>query len=415
MDASSVAHTFTSLSTLLNVIAAAILWRTTRPMEGPGYWYFATFLSLLVAVLFAFNARFPNFAFVFGGNLSLWAAVAMMAYGVVRFTEENLNIWVLGAPMVPLTLAMAYYCFVDPDLSWRFVLSGVGAALYSFILVSVLLRWQVKQHDVSSTTIMALICWTLFGLANASRSFAGWYMLGINPAKLFNSPGYLLIFIVTPILTTGGILSLGLLTVQRLVQQRERAAYQARESADQANDLAERFEAMADQYRKLATYDSLTQVYNRRLFFDRAREELRRCQREVRGFGLIMMDLDHFKSINDQFGHAAGDEVLRQTGLAIRDHLREFDVSGRLGGEEFALALSDTELVGAVAVAERLRSAIENLEILHDGKKIPVSASFGVVAHRGREMDFDKLLDKADQALYAAKNAGRNRVTAINV
>jgi diguanylate cyclase (GGDEF)-like protein len=126
---------------------------------------------------------------------------------------------------------------------------------------------------------------------------------------------------------------------------------------------------------------------------------------------VVMLDIDHFKKVNDTHGHPGGDQVLREVSSCLRFHVRPFDAVGRYGGEEFVLILPGATLPGAAIAAERIRSAIEQREITHDGKSVPVTSSFGVAELQGVETPED-LIKRADVALYLAKRNGRNRVHA---
>jgi diguanylate cyclase len=162
-----------------------------------------------------------------------------------------------------------------------------------------------------------------------------------------------------------------------------------------------------------ATTDELTKVYNRRFFMELAQKELSRSKRHRYELALIMVDLDHFKDVNDNYGHDMGDMVLRTTIDCIRDNLREEDLIGRLGGEEFAVILPETDLAGAVKTSERIRSAIEALTIMHQGVEMRVTASLGVTCGLpDLKSDLDQWLKSADNALYSAKGNGRNQVVA---
>ncbi len=161
---------------------------------------------------------------------------------------------------------------------------------------------------------------------------------------------------------------------------------------------------------ELAVTDGLTQVANRRFFQDRLREEFRRAQRYDDPLSLILCDLDRFKSINDNFGHQVGDEVLVAMAECLRAAVRDTDVVARYGGEEFALLLPRTHLAGALTVAERV--AAEMVAIRAGPAGLKVTASFGVSAFPGRSVNTpDQLVRTADEALYRAKREGRNRIS----
>ena len=159
---------------------------------------------------------------------------------------------------------------------------------------------------------------------------------------------------------------------------------------------------------QLATTDSLTGIFNRRHFFALARGEVERSRRYQYPLSLIMLDIDHFKQVNDTYGHATGDMILQQIAQRCRKNLRETDIFGRYGGEEFVVLLPLTDLENARLVAERLR--LEAAEVGREANVEGVTISLGVAAMSGSGEDPESLLGKADQALYAAKQAGRNRV-----
>lgn len=178
-----------------------------------------------------------------------------------------------------------------------------------------------------------------------------------------------------------------------------------------AVDITER-KAVEEQLRHMASTDVLTGVCNRRCFMDAAGRELARCLRYRAPLSVVMFDVDHFKRINDTYGHEAGDTVLAMLAAMARDALREVDVLGRLGGEEFAVLLPETDLSHAVRVAERLRAGAEAMEApLARGERATIS--LGVAqADPVAVATIDVLLRHADLAMYRAKQAGRNRVAA---
>jgi diguanylate cyclase (GGDEF)-like protein len=165
--------------------------------------------------------------------------------------------------------------------------------------------------------------------------------------------------------------------------------------------------------RHLAATDPLTGIANRRSLFDAAGSEMQRAQRYGDPFSIIMIDIDHFKNINDRFGHAAGDNILAEfTGLCVRTCRTDLDVTGRVGGEEFAIVMPGTGLEGASGFAERLRAAISEAAFRADGTPVPITASFGVAAHEVGDCSIADVFKRADDALYKAKAAGRNKVVA---
>lgn len=161
---------------------------------------------------------------------------------------------------------------------------------------------------------------------------------------------------------------------------------------------------------RLATTDHLTGLLNRRAFLDATEREIRRAHRYGQSLSLLMLDVDHFKRINDSHGHPAGDEVLRRIAAACRGMLRDEDLTGRLGGEEFAVTLVQAPLSAAIAVAERLCKTIGDLVIGYEGKTLSATVSVGVAEFGSGDDTLSGLISRTDELLYAAKHAGRNRV-----
>jgi diguanylate cyclase (GGDEF)-like protein len=161
---------------------------------------------------------------------------------------------------------------------------------------------------------------------------------------------------------------------------------------------------------RLAITDSVTNLYNRRGFYELARREIERARRFGHSLSVIMMDLDQLKSVNDTYGHAVGDQVLRTLADRLSQHVREFDILCRYGGDEFALLLPETDLFMASSVAERLRASIADDPIITDGGPVPVTISLGVTKATLNTTNLEELLKSADRALYAAKQSGRNRL-----
>jgi diguanylate cyclase (GGDEF)-like protein len=156
--------------------------------------------------------------------------------------------------------------------------------------------------------------------------------------------------------------------------------------------------------------DGLTGLFNRRHFFTLAEREFQRARRFSRSLSVIMLDIDHFKRVNDTYGHAAGDQVLIEIAHRMRASIRNIDVLGRYGGEEFAMVLPETELPGAGLLAERLRKTIAATVVNTVGGPVTVTVSMGVAPFAPEVADFTALIHNADLALYAAKQAGRNQV-----
>ncbi len=165
-------------------------------------------------------------------------------------------------------------------------------------------------------------------------------------------------------------------------------------------------------FKRMATRDGLTGILNHQHFINESERQLRHLERKSGQASLLWMDLDHFKQINDTHGHAAGDAVLRHIVKVCNDHLRPGDLFGRLGGEEFGILLLECERDHAIAIADRIRLAIEGDPLEHEGMMLSVSASVGVASTCNAGHALQRLCRRADAALYRAKRDGRNRVVA---
>ncbi|MDT8445694.1 MAG: diguanylate cyclase [bacterium] len=180
-----------------------------------------------------------------------------------------------------------------------------------------------------------------------------------------------------------------------------------------ARDISQR-KQMEDELLRLATTDDLTGLYNRRHFFGRAEQLITVVQRYQRPLSALMLDLDHFKKINDQFGHQAGDKVLQLFAGTCKQLVRDADLVGRLGGEEFGIVLPETSTESAHILAERIRSSVESARLEGSYEQVGVTVSIGLVGMQGNHDNLEQLLSQADMALYEAKAQGRNRVVVLN-
>lgn len=174
--------------------------------------------------------------------------------------------------------------------------------------------------------------------------------------------------------------------------------------------MEQELESVIRRAETLAHTDELTGLNNRRAFFDLGAQTLRQAKLLARPVAVIMFDVDHFKRINDTYGHTIGDEVLRALASCVRSLIRDGDILGRIGGEEFALILPNTAPPQALAVAQRLQAAVAALRLPGGSDAIRCTCSFGIANCADGGMTLEALLIQADHALLAAKNRGRNRV-----
>lgn len=170
-------------------------------------------------------------------------------------------------------------------------------------------------------------------------------------------------------------------------------------------------QAANNELQKLSSTDRLTGLYNRGHWEEALRLEYSRHLRYGTSAALVMFDIDHFKQVNDTYGHQVGDKVIQRVADVVREHVRGSDVAGRYGGEEYAVLLPDTDKYGGSMFAERLRAAVEAQEVMHQGQAIRCTISLGVADMTTPLSDHKTLIEWADQALYASKKNGRNQVS----
>jgi diguanylate cyclase (GGDEF)-like protein len=169
-------------------------------------------------------------------------------------------------------------------------------------------------------------------------------------------------------------------------------------------------QSLNNQLEELGRTDGLTGLYNRRYWEEQFVMEFKRSRRSDNPSSLIMMDIDHFKIVNDTYGHPAGDEVIKALGGIIKKSIRETDIAGRYGGEEFAIILPETPVANVEFVSERIRRLVEKCTVVYDEVEISFTISIGIAGFNSNHKDSTQWLDSADKALYKAKESGRNRV-----
>ncbi len=281
------------------------------------------------------------------------------------------------------------------------------AALIYWVIVSLWLTvlgtiifFYVRNPKAFGTTRLLLAVLAIDTVRNIfENSYFGFYfgsqygLFQSSMADLLGQPFLLILPKIVNVIAGGFVLGVLLLRWLPL-------AIKERGQADQhASDLE-----------TLAAVDWLTGLYNRRHFETLAQAELARSQRYMRPLTLLMLDIDHFKDVNDTYGHATGDRVLQALATVCLATKRDADVAARLGGEEFALLLPETTAGAAAQFAERLRQQIRDCAPVVNGEKLPITVSIGIAGSSLTTSGVQPLLNNADQALYEAKRSGRNRV-----
>lgn len=396
MNAQSTAYLFTFLGMMLNASALGVSWHLARPMPGGGAWFAGASLVFLGFVPLIINLSMPWLPLVSMHNLAVAVGQVIVVGGIFTYFGKPPPWRVLVGLVCGFMLMHSWFLYVDYDVARRTVVASMSLAL-----VNVIGAWQLSVAPwvgIRTARLYAVIAWWALVLILVLRGVMSALAIGTQTATVPEFEAnftYLLVFIFSPITLTAAALGLIMMTVRRLADERESALNEARR--------------MALHYEQLASFDALTGAYNRRFFMARASEELSKCRRTAQPCCLLMIDLDHFKRVNDTYGHASGDEALRQLARIARSTLRDFDMFGRIGGEEFAVMLSAVDVKQAVDIGNRLREAMSAQTITHEAKQFRITLSGGVA--RATDQDsVESLLEAADAALYRAKNTGRNRI-----
>ncbi|MFC3126404.1 diguanylate cyclase [Pseudoroseomonas globiformis] len=319
--------------------------------------------------------------FYFAPSLALWLGVERVPAGRGRQRLERLDVtvWIGTAGLALLVFLLR----LPPQLP----------ASQLVFLLAVPLSWIALRISLRAAyTLLTLICI----IASAGTVAGLGPFQGGSVANPMQSVGLLIV-----------LCAMNILTLLALVSERR----EAETALAEANlSLERRVAERTSELRRLADADGLTGLANRRSFMATAEAALRLDAASGRPFALIAFDLDHFKSINDTAGHAAGDAVLRQTAARCAAELRDCDLFGRIGGEEFAVALPGVGRAEARRVAERLRVALTGIVLPIAAPRRQVSGSFGIALAEPGEDGLEGMLRRADSALYAAKRSGRDQV-----
>ncbi|QIL43560.1 diguanylate cyclase [Acidovorax sp. HDW3] len=373
-------RTLNAISGLLNIAMGLVLFgmrqSLRQPVGGMGWWAGAPLLCLGSTLLYGLDGRLPAGALVLGANGLLLAGAIFFYFGSLAYYGQRLP-WVRQLLLGLATLgALAWFFWVWPD--YRLRVAIFTTALASAVLVHAHLLWRRGRGFAVRFTLAVLLVQGLVLLARAVGTF--WVDGAVTPR-----------FAATPLQTlylATFSFSLTLVCIGVLLMASEQ--------------LRSRFE-------QLATRDTLTGVLSRHAIFQECEQAWQRWQQAGEPFSLLLLDLDHFKRINDNWGHPMGDRVLQDFARRCAAQLRGADRLGRYGGEEFLALLPGADASSALASAQRLLQAA----------RLPTSAdhpgcsiSLGVATVEPQDADMHALLARADCQLYRAKEQGRDQVCA---
>ena len=366
------------IATCLLLAASMAVAVGFRFRDGVGKWTVSLLLQAMMFVLFLSRGFWPDAVSVIVPNALLTVCLSLQAAAILEFYHRKLPVWWHIAP--PLSIVILFSFLMD-NLPARILVTGV--CFGGGMMACGLLLQRLHGNNDRPARMMLMAGFLLAALMLFVRAVA----MGIDRTVLKD--------FVTPTMLQGATFLVAfavilITSVGFLLLQKERAE----ESAQ-----------------RLALTDPLTGTFNRRTFLELGAKEIARTRRSKGSLCLLMLDLDLFKRVNDQYGHVAGDEALKAVVNALQACLRREDLLVRYGGEEFCVLLPEVSLDHAALLAERSRAAVEAAALMYRGQRIPLTISIGVaLLMSGTDETIEQLVSRADEALYSAKAAGRNRV-----
>lgn len=351
--------------------------------QGLSKWAMAVLLETLTWLLIALRGVIPDELSIVVANLCKASSHALILLAIHTFQRRECARWKLFAPIAAMLVATSL--LID-DISGRFIWGGVIYGFQVVVIGHALLTDRETRKGRAWRLLFggAVMIFTVL-VMRAGAALSGWVDFAQPQNAIAMHWVQIISFVV--VMATALLGSVGFLLMIKERTDRE--------------------------IMHLAMTDSLTGVSNRRALMEQA--ELLKAQRGDRPLSVLMIDVDHFKRINDTYGHPAGDEVLRQGAALMAQRLRAGDVLGRYGGEEFCVIAPDTDTEGALTLAESLREIVSIRPIETEAGAVAVTVSIGIAASpAGSVRALASLLADSDHALYLAKHAGRNRVVLSN-
>jgi diguanylate cyclase (GGDEF)-like protein len=385
LDIRSLALVLMAVSTILGIVLF-LIWRSRTTYPGFGLWTAGTGLNAGGFLLMALRGIIPDILSIVMSNVLILSASVLFMEGVRYFRgitgRRIITIFLVAFPVLLIT----YFTYVVQNIGMRIIIfSAFSAIIYG------LAAWELIRNAPPDLIFALRFTGSLFAIQALFMVYRTFFtLLNSGPQDLL-APNLIqtMTFLFSLLLGITWTFGFVLLNSERLEVGLKEAQVELQ---------------------RLAATDFLTGIANHRSFSESGEREIQRARRYGRSMAVLMIDLDHFKRVNDTYGHAAGDRVLVAVTSTIRKLLRDIDVFGRLGGEEFAILLPETDMVGGRATAERLRAAIAETAIDAGDSVLKVTISIGVSMVSREDRGLDAVLKRADDAMYEAKREGRNRV-----
>lgn len=372
------------ISATLSVVMM-VVWRANKTYSGFGWWTAGNLIGALSFLCIGLRGVIPDAVAIISGSMLAVSSLLAIHHGVRVFLERPARVRFSISVLVGQLAATTYYYAVDDSVIMRIVAVSVTCSLIGAVSAYEFISLPVRaRRFIHTFTIGVYVCFSLFMLARGVLSFQISILDDLYRPDSIQSLSFVLFNLFIIIWT---------FTFMVLNSQR----------------LQEELETATVELEKLATTDYLTGIGNNRAFFERAEAEVVRSRRHDIPLSLVVFDIDHFKVVNDTFGHPGGDRMLKELAAACRRMTRQSDLVARIGGEEFGLLLTHADINAAGAAAENMRKTIECLVVEFDSETICVTASFGV-AELWHDDSVETFIERADSCLYKAKSLGRNCV-----
>ncbi len=370
-------------------VSATALWYVSRPYAGPAFWMAAGWTLILGVVLFIGFMVTGSPVLNVLGNAGQLAGEALFLLGIFRFMGRPLPLWIVPASVGLMVAFNVHYWIFDGNSD---LLMGVYSTIAGLLPLQAiwLLLCRRDGQTTRSAQLLVGVSLLLYSAVTLLRGYYGYHDWLVDRPYVppHQSFSYLLPYNFALPALVMGFVGVTLMTMQRILA------------------VSREHEARAQH---LATLDELTGLLNRRAFNAIAERDIAHARRHRHSLCLAMIDLDHFKRLNDSYGHRFGDQVLRAFADGCKAQLRSSDVLARYGGEEFVLLLPDTEPGEARTMLDRARSTVAATVFGAGATPVALTFSAGLAQARAGD-DIDSLLGRADRALYRAKAAGRDQV-----
>ena len=379
----------------VNVIVAVVLciimlfvWKTRKTYPGIHLWTMGYFSAVIGFSLLSLRGLIPDLFTVVVANIFIYFYYILLFGGIQRFWEHINKRWEYLVYLTPLILVSLYFTYMDINVSLRISIISLLIAIIC-LRCAVALFWNIP-NEMRSVSWFGGSLFLIYSLSMCIRAALTYFWPTLHD---FFEPSLVqsLAFLIGPAISIAWSIALISLHSKRLEL-----------------DLISTQKEM----QRMAMTDGLTRVYNHRFFYEIGKTEVLQAHRYQRPIAVLIFDVDHFKQVNDTYGHLVGDKVLVNVVAICQKYLRSADIFSRLGGDEFGIILPQTDLDGSKVVAERLRVAIAETDFLNGNEVIKVTISVGVSVVSTEEVDIEAGVKRADMALYEIKRGRRNQVAA---